>query len=178
MKNKLLLAALSLCACLFALPGVASAHVLKVDGTIGAVLHIEPDDNPTTGKPTTYALSFTDDTGRLDLTRCNCTVQVQLSGKTISSHAMQVTDTTDSISTYTFPSAGVYTMQFTGVPKTADLFQPFHLSYTVRVAGDHMAAQNFPPLLWIGMGMGIGLILLAGVATGYDEDSDGGKRET
>ncbi|MEJ0073385.1 MAG: hypothetical protein WDN27_04895 [Candidatus Saccharibacteria bacterium] len=52
-----------------AIPGAASAHVLKIDGSIGGVLHINPDDNPTTGNPTDYILSFDDDSGKFNLAK-------------------------------------------------------------------------------------------------------------
>jgi hypothetical protein len=156
--------------------GSASAHVLKTDGSIGAVLHIEPDDNPTTGKPTEYILSFSDDNGTLDISKCNCMVNVQENGKTISSRPIQVTDPTDSIDKYTFQKPDVYTLQFTGTPTTAGLFQPFTLNYLVRVTGSGGAngAQPFPMLIWVGMGMGIGLILLAAYAMeiGYNNEQD------
>lgn len=162
------------------LGGSASAHVLKTDGSIGAVLHIEPDDNPTTGQPTTYVLSFSDDNGTLDISKCDCLVNIQENGKTIASHPIQVTDPTDSIDKYTFQKPDVYTLQFTGKPTTAGLFQPFTLNYLVRVTGSggSNGTQPFPVLIWVGMGMGIGLILLAAYAMeiGYNEEQQNNKR--
>ena len=35
-----------------------SAHVLKTDGTTGATLHIEPNDNPGTNATSTISLFF------------------------------------------------------------------------------------------------------------------------
>lgn len=146
-------------------PAVASAHVLKVDGSIGAVLHINPDDNPTTGKPTDYTLSFDDSTNRFDVLKCNCSVQIIEQGKVIATKSLAQTDYEFSENLYTFPQAAVYTMRFIGTPKKPGAFQPFTLNYEVRVESGRPLNQPIPILLWVGMGMAIGLILLAAYAT-------------
>ena len=151
-----------------AIPGIASAHVLKIDGTIGAVLLINPDDNPVSGDMTDYVLSFHDYQGHFSLPRCNCAVTVILQGKTIATEPLAVSSTEVSENHYRFGRPGVYTMRFTGQPKTPGAFQPFMLNYEVRVGGDRSQAQPFPILLWAGMAMGIGLILLAAYAMNYD----------
>jgi len=160
----LLIAGLLFCA----LPGAASAHVLKVDGDIGAVLHINPDDNPTTDGPTDYIMSFTDDAGRFSLPKCNCRVSIMKNNQTIATRPLA--DTNDQVSEnhYTFPAPAVYTMRFTGTPKTPGAFQPFTLDYEVRVTNGQLNAQPMPILLWIGLGMGIGLVLLGAYAMDYD----------
>ena len=141
----------------------ASAHVLKTDGTIGAVLHINPDDDPVTGSPTSYVLYFDDTAGRFTLPACDCTVAVQEQGATIHTQALTVTNALDSSDTYTFPRPGVYTLSVSGRPKTAGVFAPFTLNYLVRVqaVGGASGTQPFPVLLWVGLGLMVGLILLA-----------------
>lgn len=44
----------------FALPQTASAHVLQTDGSIGAVLHVDPDDNPIIGEKATFFFDLKD----------------------------------------------------------------------------------------------------------------------
>ena len=154
--------------CSFALPAVASAHVLKVDGNIGAVLHINPDDNPTTGDSTDYIMSFDDDTGRFSLAKCNCNVSIIENGKTIATKPLVVSNNEVSENHYTFVKPDVYDMHFTGTPRTPDAFQSFTLDYEVRVGQVNM--QQAPVLLWVGMAMGIGLILLAAFAMDYDSN--------
>jgi len=144
-----------------ALPAVASAHVLKVDGHIGAVLHINPDDNPISGVPTDYLMSFSDDTGRFSLAQCDCDVFVIQDGKTIAKNPLAPSNTATSENHYTFPRPSVYTLRFVGTPKTPGAFQPFTLNYTVRVTSGNLKAQPIPLLLWLGMAMALGLILLA-----------------
>ena len=149
-------------------PASASAHVLKVDGDIGAVLHINPDDNPTTGSPTDYILSFDDDTGKFSLPECTCSVAIIENGTTITTKPLVVSGGAVSENRYTFAKPGVYTMRFTGSPKTAGAFQSFTLDYEVRVTGGQANMQPVPVLLWVGMGMAVGLVLLAAYAMDYD----------
>jgi hypothetical protein len=155
---------------LLGLPTVASAHVLKVDGHVGAVLHINPDDNPTTGKPTDYVLSFNDDTGKFSLSKCNCTVSIIQNGTSVATKPLAISSSEMSENHYTYIKPDVYTMRITGQPKQAGAFQSFTLNYEVRVTSGSATTQPFPVMLWVGMGMGIGLILLAAVAMDYDSD--------
>lgn len=148
-------------ALILGVPGVTSAHVLKVDGTIGAVLHINPDDDPTAGGPTDYTLSFDDDTGKFSLAQCKCTVAIIEQGTTIATQPLAVANNNVSEDHYTFAEPDVYDLRVTGIPMTPGTFQPFTLDYAVRVAGGQAAPQPMPVLLWVGMGMSIGLILLA-----------------
>jgi hypothetical protein len=171
MKRSLLVVVLGACLALVALPGAASAHVLKVDGTVGAVLHINPDDNPESGVPTDYVLSFTDDGSKLTARNCDCRVSFLEQGKTVGSSHITLSSNMASENTFIFPRPDVYTVRVSGTPLRPGAFRPFTLNYTVRVADSNGAVQNFPTLLWVGMAMGIGLILLAGIAMSYDENT-------
>jgi hypothetical protein len=132
----------------------ASAHVLQSDGTIGAMLHIIPDDDPMSGAPTTYELEFSD-------TDCKCTATVMEAGKTIASKPLHVSSDLNSINTVTFPTADVYELHINGQPKKSGEFQPFILTYLLRVkAGSGAPMQSFPPLLGVGFGLLIVLVLL------------------
>lgn len=152
------------------IPTIASAHVLKIDGDIGAVLHINPDDNPTTGGPTDYILSFTDNTGKFSLPKCDCSVSIIENGQTVTTLPLVVSSDEFSENHFTFPQAAVYTMRFTGHAKMQGTFQPFTLDYEVRVTGGQAGTQPFPLLLGLGMAMGIGLLLLAAYAMDYDNN--------
>ena len=150
------------------MPATASAHVLKTDGAIGAILHIQPDDNPTAGKPVSYTLSFNNGAGGFRLSDCNCAVTVLKNGKMIGTKSLAAASGSLSTNTYTFPQAGVYTLRVSGTPKGDGGFQPFTFSYDVRVGGGPAAMQPMPMLLWVGMAMAVGLVLLAAYATDYD----------
>ncbi len=149
----------------------ASAHVLKSDGNIGAILHINPDDNPKSGTPTTYALAFTDTSDHFTLKNCNCTVAIQADGQTLATQDLVSKYPLDSENTYTFPKANVYTLKVTGQPKKGDVFQPFILTYTVRVEAGNKTGLNtqpFPLTLAIGMALMMSLILLGAYASEHN----------
>jgi hypothetical protein len=142
----------------------ASAHVLKTDGTIGVVLHIQPDDNPTAGVVTTYQLAFDDTSGQFNLKNCDCGVSVQQNGATIDTGPLVVSSSLASTDTYTFKTPDVYTLVISGKPKSGNSFQPFSLSYLVRVeVNGQMNAQPFPLTLGIGFGLMTVLLLLVAV---------------
>ena len=144
----------------------ASAHVLKTDGTIGAVLHVKPDDAPVAQTPITYELSFQDSKGNFSLTDCACSIAFATGGKITGTQQLDATTPTLSRNTYTFPESGMYTFSITGSPKNNASFRPFHLTYSVRVGGQ-AGTRGIPLLLWVGMAMGIGLLLLSTYASEY-----------
>jgi len=159
------------------IPAIASAHVLKVDGDIGVVLHINPDDAPTTGDSTDYIFYFDDDTGKFSLSKCNCQVSIIENGNAIATKPLVITSSEVSENHYTFMKPDVYDIRVSGTPKTSGAFQPFKLDYEVRVTDGQTQTQPMPAMLWIGMGMGIGLILLAAYATNYDGSEPTNERE-
>ncbi len=144
--------------------GPASAHVLKTDGTIGAVMHVSPDDNPRTGGPTPIIFFFDDSTGRFSLSKCICTLTIQRNGVTISARPLAITAAQISDDSYTFPEPGRYNVQVSGQPKTAAAFEPFVLDYGLQVAAGNggVRRESFPVLVWAGLGLMMGLIVLAG----------------
>jgi hypothetical protein len=143
------------------LPAVASAHILKIDGNIGAVLHIPPEDHPITDTPTEFTLTFVnDDSQRFNLAGCNCTISFIQNGKTIGSQPLGVSDVDFSDNHVTFTEPGVYTFHVTGSPQHPGEFQSFTLNYEERIWAKPIG-QKLPLVLWISMGIIVGLILLA-----------------
>ncbi|MGI9027827.1 MAG: hypothetical protein ACR2FM_03235 [Candidatus Saccharimonadales bacterium] len=107
----------------------ASAHVLESQDTIGAVLHIDPDDDPVAGESTGIYFEFKDKTNRFKVQDCNCKLVVQQDNQTIYDQSFgQVAG-----GEFTFPERGVYVVKAIGSPKTASAFDAFELSYDVRV---------------------------------------------
>lgn len=166
-----LLVLVALVGCLFAASTSVSAHELEADGTIGAVLHVDPDDNPTSGIPVTYLLAFKDTTHRFTLPGCDCMLRISEDDRLLFTHALVIKYPLDSENVFTFPRPGVYVLTVSGAPKQAGAFQPFTLHYTLRVTGG-MATQTqpFPLLLWVGAGMLIGIILLAAYKAEHNSD--------
>jgi hypothetical protein len=171
-KRIILTISLALAVCL--IPGVASAHVLKTDGDIGAVLHIEPDDNPLSQTPVTYQLTFNDTSHHFELSQCDCTVTIQNVEGVVKSEQISSKHELDARSTITFPSPDVYTLKVHGQPKKTQSnsqptdFQTFTLSYTIRVNPGGVHFQAVPLLLWIGIGGAVSLAILAA----YKEELD------
>ena len=154
-----------------------NAHVLAADGDIGAVLHINPDDSPVSGSPTNYILSFSDTTNKFKLSECDCRVSVLENGKSLSSKSLAATSDLTSSNTFTFPKSDVYTLEITGKPKPHYGFQSFKIDYTVRVNAGDVQTQPMPPLLWVGMGGTIGLIILAAYTMEISYNSNDNKRK-
>lgn len=112
-----------------ALAGQANAHVLESDGTIGAVLHIDPDDDPIAGEETGIYFDFKDKTNRYKNEDCICQLVIEQDGQVIYEKPF----TRPGGGTFTFPSRGVYAVKAVGVPKNAGAFDTFKISYDVRV---------------------------------------------
>jgi hypothetical protein len=152
----------------FATPGVATAHVLKLDGNIAGILHINPDDEtPVAGKSTDYIIQFDDGTHKFTLPECDCTVSIinTNDNKTLATLPLAVTSGETSENHYTFPDSGIYNLRFTGTPKRAGTFQPFTITYTETVLAGQTGSQSVSPYLWLGMSTTIVLAVAAGYAT-------------
>jgi len=142
----------------------ASAHELESDTTVGAVLHIQPDDNPMVNTQITYVLAFTDTANKLDLKACDCTVAIQRDGTTIQTQPLDASAKLTSTNTYTFTEPGAYTIRVTGEPKTHDAFSEFNLSYPIRVTEPKsITTQAFPIALAVGFVLLIIILLLVAV---------------
>lgn len=140
------LSALSLSVALLITP-VASAHILRSDGSMSAELHVEPDDAPVTKVPVAYRLSFYESAGKFSLKDCNCSVTFVRDGMTTARKELNATTDTVSENSVTFAEPGTYTFKVTGTPKTAGSFAPFTLSYEERV-GTPASDQSNSTLTW------------------------------
>lgn len=125
---------LAVCSITVLLSPSASAHTLKTDGTISAVLHFQPDDNPMSNKPSEYILFLNDSTKRFSLGDCDCTITIKKDGKTMSTSPMQLNSQGVIGGSITFAEAGAYEVIFEGSPHKKDAFQPFTLKYLEPVA--------------------------------------------
>ncbi|MEP7166382.1 MAG: hypothetical protein ABI758_00205 [Candidatus Woesebacteria bacterium] len=122
------------------------AHMLKTDTTIGAVIHIDPDDDPYVGVPSDIFFELKDTTGRFRPENCNCVVSIKQDDKVLDSFPLSghdhATDLSHAAATYTFPQKGIYTITLDGSPVTGGTFQTFSISYDVRVARIAAAAPK------------------------------------
>lgn len=118
--------------------GLVFAHVLKTSGSVGAVVHVSPEDDPIAGEPTDFFFEFKDKDGKFKPDNCDCKVVILKSGKEAYSAPLFQSNTdpnlTNASFSYTFPEKNVYTVKVIGNPLTPDAFQAFTLDYDIRVA--------------------------------------------
>ncbi len=114
------------------------AHVLKTDGDIGAVVHIDPEDDPIVGQETTVYFDIKDKSGKFKIEDCSCIFIVKKNREEIYSRPLE-----GATGMYNFPEKNVYTLELHGTPKTAGQFNPFRLSYDVRV--ERVSEENNAP---------------------------------
>ncbi len=135
----------------------ASAHTLDLDGNISVVLHVNPNDMPSSGSPTSFILYFNDSANQFSLPKCNCRVTVLQGLHTIASEQLTDSSAMQSNDPVTFPSPGVYTIQVSSTPKRGYTFQSFFVSYNVRVIrGVHKS--HLTEEIWIGVGVVVALV--------------------
>jgi hypothetical protein len=121
-------------------PKLVDAHILKIDGNIGVILHINPEDDPIAGEPSHFHLDFTDKTSQFRPEECICTVDIYQEDKKLytlfPSDKGSVKNKNGFSFIYTFPKKDIYRVILTGRPKRPNEFQSFSLTYDVRVGRD------------------------------------------
>ena len=126
-------------------PELASAHILKASGSVGAVLHIAPDDDPVAGQQSDFFLQFKDKKNAFVPENCDCIVSIKQEGREVFSQPLFQNNDVPTLDnarfTFTFPQKAVYNLTIEGKPKEIGAFQPFTLSYDIRVAREVGAAQ-------------------------------------
>lgn len=116
---------------------VAQAHILKTDGSIGAVMHVTPDDDPIAGEESDFYFEFKDKEEKFRSENCDCKISVIQSGNEVFTQDLfsnnDKNDVPHATFSFTFPKRDIYKIIITGIPKTRDSFQKFTLIYNVRV---------------------------------------------
>ncbi len=119
-------------------PELALAHILKANGSVGAVLHVSPDDDPIAGQQSDFFLQFKDKKNAFIPGNCDCTVSIKQAGKEIFSQPLfegNDNPTLDNASfSFAFPQRDIYLLIISGQPKGVGTFEPFTLTYDIRVA--------------------------------------------
>lgn len=121
---------------------VVSAHTLGTDESVGAVLHIDPDDDPIIGEPSTIYFEFKSQSDSLSPQTCDCTVAISENGKELFSQKLFTDTNTNPIVQYTFPEKNQYKITVSGKPTGEADFKPFSISYDVRVSKDATPTQK------------------------------------
>lgn len=142
------------------LPGLASAHQLETDGDIGAVLHIDPSDDPVATQSSGFYFDFQDKTSKFQLSNCTCTVVVHEGDQELTSQQLSQASLTTASFSYAFPAKGVYQVHVIGVPRTTNAFQPFSLVYTIRVEREPAdTTKSVPDWVWALVVAGVVVLL-------------------
>lgn len=118
----------------FPLATPISAHILKTDATIGAVVHLDPDDDPIAGVPTAIYFEITSTAGAFSLDDCDCFVVIssdefELSRQVLVSAGNAIFSPA---SPYTFPALGNYEIKLIGSSRS-DSFKDFMIETQTNV---------------------------------------------
>jgi len=124
-----------LVSCYLLLVTPVSAHILKTDGSIGAVLHIDPDDDPIINQPAYFFFEFRDLKNKFNLDSCSCTLNIEKDGQQVFSQSLNAggNKTTSANLSYTFNQKGVYQVKVSG-SSLDNSFSSFTLNYDLRVS--------------------------------------------
>ena len=122
---------------LFLFSTKAQAHFLQTDGSIGAVLHVSPNDEPVVNEQANFFFEFNDKDNKFKADNCTCTISIIEAGKQIASQSLFQNNTnpglTNASFSFTFPERDLYEVKVTGQPLTPNAFQPFTLSWNFRL---------------------------------------------
>jgi hypothetical protein len=141
------------------LPGMfyaapVQAHFLAADGNIGAVLHVDPNDEPIAGSLASFFFEFKDKENKFKPENCDCSFEIDENGKNIYSQPLYQNNNNPSLTNasvfYTFPQRDVYQVKVIGKPLTPNAFQSFTLKWNFRVdqqasseTGSTQGSSNF-----------------------------------
>lgn len=126
-----------------------SAHILENVEDIGAVMHIQPDDDPIVGEESLLFFEFKDKENVFLPSNCDCTFIVEQSEKVIYTQSVSLSNWDEKLKSltvaYTFPEKGEYTVRITGKPSGKETFNEFSLSYDVRITRILQQSNISPP---------------------------------
>lgn len=136
----------------FFIPTV-KAHELKRYGSISVLIHINPDDDPVAGQPSELLFLTSDKDKKFNAEHCNCQASVSYNNEILfSSPLIKANSSYRGIFApaipYTFPHKGIFTVTLTGEPKTPNDFQPFAISYDIRVEKDASTPKDAGRGIW------------------------------
>jgi hypothetical protein len=111
---------------------VASAHLVATDGTMGAILHINPEDYPVTNIPQQLVFYYSSLSDFKPM-NCTCTLTISQAGTQISQQVLAPRYTKSALADVTFKYPAVYQIKLSGAPINGATFTPFNLDYSVAV---------------------------------------------
>lgn len=133
-------------------PTPSFAHFVKSEGSIGTLLHMDPEDDPVAGAESKIILEFKDTEGKFRLAGCDCNLQILENGKELNLVPLSEVSENEkltSITPFTFPEKNVYKLKITGKAKSAGQFTDFELDYDVRVAREVEKSNSQQSESWV-----------------------------
>lgn len=129
---------------------IAEAHFLATDKNIGAVLHVDPTDEPVVGAQTSFFFEFKDKDNKFNPENCDCSFNIFENGRNVYSQPLFQTVTKPSLTNaavfYTFSEKGAYEIRVSGKPNSANKFSSFNLKWNLRVektkTGQDLSGNN------------------------------------
>lgn len=112
-----------------------SAHTLETDGTMGVIMHTDPEDNPQVNQKALIYFDLKDSLNKFDHAKCDCKALILKEQNTLFENALSFLDQSGEYSAttnFTFPEKGNYTIRLEGVSKDGS-FQNFNLNYDLSV---------------------------------------------
>ncbi len=126
---------------------IAQAHILQTDGSIGVVMHSDPDDSPIVNQPATFYFDLKDTSSKFNGGNCDCRLVISQGDKTFYDQAVEYKADDDGFAAsarYALPAEGNYILSLTGKPKKDQDFKDFKLSYQIQASEGPEGAQ-VPP---------------------------------
>lgn len=143
--------ALGLLALIFFLIIPVQAHEIKSSGSLAVLLHMNPDDSPIVGEQATLIFAFTDVKGVFNVKNCECVASVKQKDNQLFSKALEGAPegygSNASQIFYTFPKKGIYQVVISGKHRTGPNFEPFSISYNVRIERESSNQAPVDPLV-------------------------------
>ena len=151
--------------------GLASAHSIEQNNGYSAVMHIDPDDEPSAHAPNVLNFLISKQNGSYNQNDYNITVGVGANGKSLAKLRLEPEgfgNAADGTAHYTFPSIAAYTINLHGVSLT-DVTDKFDMNFEVRVAdsvvsGKSVANKTGNTATQTVLLGGLGIVLLSAVA--------------
>lgn len=151
------------------------AHILLTDGSIGAVVHISPDDDPIVGENADFFFEFKDKDNKFQPQNCDCQYEIKSGNRIVASGDLFASATNPSLENASFslifPERGIYNLSITGTPKNSGDFNKFKLTDSIRIErtsqsksttqADNFFTSHYLHFFVFGAGIGIFLILLS-----------------
>lgn len=112
---------------------VAFAHQSKQSGDTLVFLHVNPNDQAVANKKGTFYILITKNRYKFPIEECNCTVEILDTKKNVLQAEVFTGDMGKALVPYMFKKPGIHLIRVNGVPKDGQSFEPFLLTFDIRV---------------------------------------------